>query len=183
MGDVKGIRNKVLKSDSMVFEFLRSIVSSQAASWLDMLKSFGFFAWLGIYPWLATLCGAFAGGVTNCIINYKFTFHASGLPWKAVAVKYFLVWVGSVALNSLGTEFLYRLLRSLRWVHENIESPDAVFAAVRLAVSLVVSLAWNFILQRNFVYRTSRFDRSAIAIMNVLTIKSHTKHSDNEYKA
>ena len=102
MGDVKGIRNKVLKSDSMVFEFLRSIVSSQAASWIDMLISFGFFAWLGIYPWLATLCGAFAGGVTNCIINYKFTFHASGLPWKAVAVKYFLVWVGSVALNSLG---------------------------------------------------------------------------------
>lgn len=175
MGKIGSIKTKVLKSDAVGFEFLRSIVSSQAASWIDMLMSFAFFAWLGIDPWLATLCGAFAGGVTNCVINYKFTFHASGLPWKAVAVKYFMVWIGSVVFNSLGTEVFYRLLTGWEWLHSRVDSPDAIFAAVRLLVSLVVSLAWNFLMQRNFVYRPSKFDSTAIAVMNFFVIKSPSK--------
>ena len=176
MNKIGDIKTKVLKSDSVGFEFLRSIVPSQAASWIDMIISFAFFAWLNIDPWLATLCGAFAGGVTNCVINYKFTFHASGLPWKAVAVKYFMVWMGSVMFNSMGTEIFYRLLMNWQWLHTLVDSPDAIFAAVRLFISLVVSLAWNFVMQRNFVYRPSKFDPTAISIMNFLMIKSPSKN-------
>lgn len=176
MSNIGDIKTKVLKSDAVGFEFLRSIVSSQAASWIDMLISFAFFAWLGIPPWLATLCGAFAGGVTNCVINYKFTFHASGLPWKAVALKYFLVWMGSVLFNSLGTEVFYRLLVNWDWLRGIVDSADAIFAAVRLLVSLVVSLAWNFVMQRNFVYRASRFDPTAIAVMDFLTVSTSSKN-------
>lgn len=180
MSSISKIKNKFLKSDGVLFEFLRSIFSSQAASWIDMLLSFAFFAWLGIAPWLATLCGAVAGGVTNCIINYKFTFHASGCPWKAVAFKYFLVWMGSVAFNSLGTEFFYRLLVDMAWIHSITDSPDAIFAAVRLLISLIVSLAWNFLMQRNFVYRPTKFDPTAISIVNMMMVKTrknntHTK--------
>lgn len=171
------IKTKLLKSDAVVFEFLRSIVSSQAASWIDMLMSFAFFSLLGIEPWLATICGAFAGGVTNCIINYKFTFHASGLPWKAIAVKYLIVWVGSVVFNSLGTELCYRLLVNWEWLHHITDSTDAIFAAVRLSVSLIVSLAWNFVMQRNFVYRPSRFDATAISIMDHLMPNVHLHHN------
>lgn len=109
------------------------------------------------------------------MINYKFTFHASGLPWKAVAVKYFMVWIGSVVFNSLGTEVFYRLLTGWEWLHSRVDSPDAIFAAVRLLVSLVVSLAWNFLMQRNFVYRPSKFDSTAIAVMNFFVIKSPSK--------
>lgn len=182
MGKTADIKNKLLKSDAVGFEFLRSIVSSQAASWADMIISFAFFAWLGIEPWLATLCGAAVGGVTNCVINYKFTFHASGCPWRAVAVKYIMVWFGSVVFNSLGTELLYKLLASWEWLRSMVSSEDAIFAAVRLSVSLVVSLAWNFVLQRNFVYRPSRFDRYAIAFVNILIHKKDNQDSDHEYK-
>lgn len=173
MGIFSNIKNKLLKSDAVGFEFLRSIVSSQAASWIDMLMSFAFFAWLGIAPWLATICGAFAGGVTNCVINYKFTFHASDCPWKAVAVKYFMVWVGSVAFNAIGTELFYRILVEWPWLRSITESEDAVFAAVRLTISLIVSLAWNFVMQRNFVYRPTSFDRTAIGIVDFFMGKPH----------
>lgn len=175
MGALSKFKDKLLKSDNVVFEFLRSIFSSQAASWIDMFMSFAFFAWLGIAPWLATICGAAAGGVTNCIINYKFTFHAQGCSWKAVAVKYIMVWLGSVAFNSLGTEFLFRLFNSWQWVHELTNSEDVIFGAVRLAVSLIVSLAWNFLMQRNFVYRRSRFDAKAIAFVDFFLVTSSSK--------
>ena len=36
--------------------------------------------------------------------------------------------------------------------------PDGVFAFSRLSVSLVVSLAWNFLMQKYFVYRSVAFD-------------------------
>lgn len=175
MATFKSIKDKFLKSDNVVFEFLRSIFSSQAASWIDMFMSFAFFAWLGIQPWLATICGAAAGGITNCIINYKFTFHAQGCPWKAVAVKYILVWLGSVAFNSLGTEFFFRLFNSWQWVHEITDNEDVIFGAVRLAVSLIVSLAWNFLMQRNFVYRPTRFDPKAIAIVDFILVTPSSK--------
>lgn len=170
MSTLKTIKNKFLNSDNVIYEFLRSIFSSQAASWIDMLISFAFFSWLGIQPWLATICGAAAGGITNCVINYKFTFHASDCPWKAVVVKYVMIWFGSVAFNSLGTEFFYRLLVNWPWLRSVAGSEDVIFGAVRLLVSLVVSLAWNFVMQRNFVYRPTKFDPTAIAIVNFLTI-------------
>ena len=165
---VEQVKEKLLESNNVVFQFLRSIVSSQAASWVDMGISFAFFAWLNIMPWLSTLCGAFAGGILNCILNYKFTFHAQGVPWKAVIVKYILVWVGSVALNSVGTDLLYHLVNSITWLHHHGFNEDGIFAAARLLVSLIVSLGWNFVLQRNFVYRTTKFDPKAIKIVNTL---------------
>lgn len=164
MGWWKTFSSKLLKSRGIGFEFLRSIVSSQAASWVDMAISFVFFMWLGMYPWLATLCGAAAGGVVNCIINYRFTFRATGCPWRAVAVKYVMVWVGSLLLNAFGTEAFYRLFEAWPWLHNIGFAMGGLFAAARLLVSLIVSLAWNFLLQRNFVYRPTRFDPTAIRI-------------------
>lgn len=175
MATLKSATDKFLNSNNVVFEFLRSIFSSQAASWIDMFMSFAFFAWLGIQPWLATICGALAGGVTNCIINYKFTFHASDCPWKAVIVKYFMIWMGSVVFNSLGTELLYRVLVNWDWLHTVTESTDVIFGAVRLSVSLVVSLAWNFVMQRNFVYRPTKFDARAIRLMDLIIGKREKK--------
>ncbi|MDE5636310.1 MAG: hypothetical protein K2I52_08410, partial [Muribaculaceae bacterium] len=43
------------------------------------------------------------------------------------------------------------------------------FAAARLIVSLVVSLAWNFLMQKTFVYRQrDKFDPVAIRFVDAL---------------
>lgn len=170
-----------------IFTFLRSSVSSQIASWTDMGVCFVFYAFvflpLGGSPmrsFLATAVGLVVGGVVNCIVNYKFTFRAENCPIKAVAVKYLLIWAGSFVLNLVGTTVLDHTLQSLE-IHKLIRwiKPDGVFAFSRLAVSLIVSLAWNFILQKNFVYATSKFDPFAIALVDWFSLKKKNKTNSN----
>ncbi len=171
MQHLKKIGNNLLTSDSLLPTFLRSVVSSQAASWTDMALSFVLFAWGNLVPWLATAIGAVAGGVVNCIINYKFTFHADGCPWRAVIVKYLMVWVGSVVLNAYGTDLLYSLLQKWTWLETIGFRDDGYFAAARLLVSLLVSWFWNFALQRRFVYRPTGFDPYAMRLTRIFTHK------------
>ncbi len=160
------------------FMFLRSIVSSQIASWIDMGSSIGLVA-LGASPWLATPMGAVMGGVVNCCINYKFTFRATNCSKRAVALKYLMVWVGSLIFNTVGTSLLaaaldrWHLLEALGFT--NVGS----FAVARVVVSLLVSWFWNYIMQKNFVYRPVRFDATAVRIVDALTPRPrHRKKTD-----
>lgn len=160
-GMARKLGDKALNSNSLIFTFLRSVVSSQTASWVDLGMGFALFAWLHLAPWLSTAIGAVAGGIVNCIINYRFTFHAKGVSWRAVIVKYAMVWVGSILLNSLGTQLIYMLIDGWQWLLDIGFKPDGFYAAARLFVSLMVSWFWNFLLQRQFVYRPTRFDATA----------------------
>lgn len=169
---VKKIGSNILNSDRLVFTFIRSAGVAQAASWLDLGTAFVLFAFAHFAPWLSTAIGAFVGGVINGILNYRFTFH-NHCPWKAVMVKYAIVWVGSLLLNSFGTELLYYVLLHWPWLETIGFKPDGYFAAARLAVSGIVSLGWNFLLQRNFVYNTCWFDKYAVSFVNFITGKKY----------
>ncbi len=170
-----------LVSGNGIFTFLRSSISSQIASWIDMGVRMIFFAFVfsGLPQFyrsnLSVAIGAICGGIINCCINYRFTFHAKGQSVKAVGVKYFLVWTGSLLLNMYGTTFAAGGLSHWRFLIDIGFRPDGIFAASTLMVSLIVSLGWNFVLQRNFVYRASPFDRCAIAFIDFFT----PKHKDN----
>lgn len=170
-----------------IFTFLRSSVSSQIASWTDMGVCFVFYAWVFIgmgkdplRSFLATAIGLVVGGVVNCCINYKFTFRAEGCSVKAVAIKYLLIWGGSFVLNLAGTTAFNHLLQHIDWLRQIGMRPDGIFAFARLSVSLAVSLAWNFLLQKNFVYVPSKFDPYAIRLVNLLTFR---KSSNNNLTA
>ena len=151
-----------------IFTFLRSSVASQIASWIDMGVCFIFYAWvfmpLGKDPlrsFLATAIGLVVGGV----------------------VKYFLIWGGSFLLNLVGTTALDHLLQHAGWLEHIGFKADGIFVFARLAVSLIVSLAWNFLLQKNFVYVYTRFDPFAIKFIDFITPhrkklkKSNTRQS------
>lgn len=161
------ILKKILYSDSLVYTFSRSIVSSQAASWLDIILGFILFAVAGMSAFWSAALGAVAGGILNCVINYRFTFHADGCSRKAVAVKYAMVWIGSVLLNSYGTELAYTLLNDWHVDRQLGISSDACYAVARLTISLLVSLVWNFGLQRAFVYRVSKIDGLCISFVDL----------------
>lgn len=159
---LKKIGKDLMHSQSIVHTFLRSAVSSQAASWLDLGTGFVLFSFVHLAPWLSTGIGAVAGGILNCFLNYKFTFRAQECPWKAVIVKYTMVWIGSILLNAFGTQAVYYLLQHWTWLEHIGFRPDGYYAAARVGVSLIVSWAWNFMLQRTFVYRRRGFDNVAI---------------------
>ena len=94
----------------------------------------------------ATMVGAFCGGVTNCIINYRYVFEDAHQKKRHVALKYFIVWVGSILLNSYGTYLLTEL------THFNFLYP-------KLLISVIVAVLWNYQLQRFFVYRNCHMER------------------------
>jgi putative flippase GtrA len=129
------------------------------------------FAFLHLYPWLSTAIGAVVGGVVNCCINYRFTFHAQGCSKKAVAVKYIIVWFGSLLFNSAGTALFYELLKSMTFLQNWGFKPDGYYAVARLVVSLIVSLLWNYLMQKNFVYRRTSFDPKAIKLVDTIQLK------------
>ncbi len=177
---LKHLGNTLLKSKSLVPTFLRSAVSSQASGWVDFIVGFVMFYWIfnQHLSWLATGIGVVAGGIVNCIICYKFTFRAENCPWKAVVVKYVRVWIGNLIRNSGGTELLYVLLKKWHVLEDLGFKPAGYYSTARIVMSLLVSWFWNFVLQRNFVYRQSKFDPYAVRFMTGILDFFHIKTKD-----
>lgn len=147
--------NQVKKKGRGIFLFLKASVSSQIASWVDMGLSFVLFSVVNLTMYdgfFAKAIGAATGGVINCCINYKWTFRPEGCSKRTVAVKYAMVWIGSLLLNSFGTAFVTGFVSEIPVLTEWGISKDTVFFVAQLAVSLVVSICWNFMLQRYFVF-------------------------------
>lgn len=141
-----------------IYMYVRSLVSSGVASCVDVMVGFVGFALLDFHPWVATAIGSMAGGIVNCTINYRYTFHARACSKQAVALKYALVWLGSMALNTVGTSLLYAWLTHTFAGATGAQVEDVCYALSRLMVSLMVSFVWNYLLQRYFVYVPTRFD-------------------------
>lgn len=138
---------------------LKAMIVSQISAYTDFGISFAAFAWLHTGATLSAALGAVGGGIANCALNYKWTFRSADCPVSHVAVKYALVWTGSLLLNSYGTELFYQLLQnSVLLDHWNVVK-NLRFTIARLGVSLIVSVFWNLLLQKTFVYRNVSFDR------------------------
>lgn len=134
------------------------MATSQASAWVDFVTSFVVFAWIGMSGGNAAAAGAIAGGVVNCTLNYKWTFRGSQCPVANVVVKYLMVWVGSMLLNAYGTEFLTDICLDSSLLGAWGFSRNLRFTIARLTVSFLVSVFWNLLLQRTFVYRYVKFD-------------------------
>lgn len=138
------------------FLLLRSMITSQISSWVDFIVSFVVFSCTGLSAGWAAGIGGAAGGVTNCAVNYRFTFRMRQCSFLAIGVKFFLVWIGSMVLNGVGTQVFTNILMSLQSL--NVLTEDVRFTIARLTTALIVSIFWNFLLQRYFVFRTNKFD-------------------------
>lgn len=179
---LKQAKQKILHNDGFFFTLLRSSVSSQICGWIDTIIAFLSFSLLHLTPFLSTAIGAFIGGVLNCIINYRFTFHAYGVDWRAALFKFSFVWVGSLLLNSFGTQIVYYLIKDWEWIQQvTWISNNGTFLAARLFVALTVSLCWNFLMQRNFVFKVTRLDPYIGRLLDSLGVpKFKTNKTDND---
>lgn len=161
MGIITRTANNFVHSEKLIYTAIRSFMAAQIAGWIDFGTSFAMFAWAGFQPMYSAAIGALMGGVTNCIINYKFTYPTQNCAWNIVIVKYALVWFGGLLLNSSGTQILYWALNQWKWLGEIGFKPDGYFTAARLGTALVVSVLWHFLMQKNFVYKQVSFDKYA----------------------
>jgi putative flippase GtrA len=130
---------------SLLVSFSRSQVSAFLASMLDygsvILLVEAFHVWYVV----ATAIGAALGALTNFLLNRYWTFKAGESPWHGQAFRYALVSGGSLALNTVG-------------VWAVTEGTHLHYAASVIAVSLVIGFAYNYPLQRYFVFHNRGFD-------------------------
>lgn len=143
------------------------MATSQVSAWVDFLTSFITFAWLSFAAGNAAAAGAIAGGVVNCTLNYRWTFRGSDCPVANVVVKYFMVWAGSLFLNAYGTEILTDICLESSLLNIWGFSEKLRFTIARLTVSFLVSVGWNLLLQRKFVYRYVKFD----SVLSIITTR------------
>lgn len=145
---------KTVHEKGGVFTFIRAQFSSQISSLTDYTVSLVLVNVFGVLFKYATLCGNISGGIVNCIVNYKWTFKSQGTKVKHVAIKYLMVWLVNLFLNTQGTIWLTGLLAG--WLtHENMPTVIAnnLFLVPKIIVSLAVGFGWNYNMQRLFVYR------------------------------
>lgn len=89
---------------------------------------------------IATFLGAVTGGIVNCLVNYRFVFSDNDAKKRDVAWRYFVIWAGSIILNTAGTGFFKEVVGI------------KVYISMMLT-SVLVAVLWNYMLQRSFVFR------------------------------
>ena len=137
-----------------IFMFIRAQFSSQIASISDFVITILIAKLFNMYYVYATFLGSVGGGIINCIINYRWTFKAKECKMRYVMIKYFAVWIGSIALNTWGTYLMTEELMRIPWLTEFLEHyVDGLFIVSKAIVSLIVGFVWNYNLHRSFVYR------------------------------
>lgn len=173
--------HQLLKSDHIVFTYIRSVAASLSSAVADLgtrilLYSVVLTAMPEFYRSnTAVAAGAVIGGVVNCVINYKFTFHAEGQSVKAIAVKFVICWTGNMLLNMYGTTLLTIPLSNWDVLMNLGFTNDRIFAMTTLGVAIMVSIFWNFTVQKYFVYRPTNFDKYAIRIVDILNVFQRRK--------
>ncbi len=87
----------------------------------------------------ANLISAFSGGMFAFFMNRNWVFHSLNPNIKVQIIKYFLVWGGSIFLNTTG---LYLLI-------ENTALPEIT---AKIIIAVVVGVFFNFLMNRYYVF-------------------------------
>lgn len=133
---------------------LRYFASSQFATIVDFVTTVLLSSFLGVYYVLASAVGAVSGGMANCMVNYRWVFPGAESEKWHVVIKYIVVWLASISLNTFGTYLLTEGIKDSAFVERLLgESHDQIYIAAKVIVAITVAVVWNYPLQRFYVYR------------------------------
>jgi len=151
---------KAVSDKGGIFTFLRAQLSSQLASITDFLITIVLANVFNLFYVYATFIGSVCGGITNCVVNYRWTFKAMDIKKRYVAIRYLIVWGGSIFLNTSGIYLITELLKKIPW---SMKLSDLLFENIfiisKIIVSLLVGFVWNYNMHRFFVYKDLNLKR------------------------
>ena len=124
----------------MIAAYLRSQLVAVVATAVDFAVMVALVEALHVHYVAATALGAISGGVTAFLGNRHYSFLAAGGRLGAQALRYALVWIGSVGLNCL-----------LVWAMTDGAALQYTWSKALTAV--LVGAAFNFPLHRWYVFR------------------------------
>lgn len=158
VGWLKEISRK-MASEGGVFMFIRAQLSAQIATLVDFLVTILLVSLFDIYYVYATFIGAVYGGIVNGVVNYRWTFKATGCKKINVAIKFVMVWLCSIGFNTWGTYLLTEQLGRIPWVKHSLSLYFGdYFILSKVVVAIIVAICWNYNMQRWFVYRKTALE-------------------------
>jgi putative flippase GtrA len=95
---------------------------------------------LGLSPTAATAIAAALGAITNFTLGRAWIFRRHTGHWAWQATRYAVVSAASAGWNTLGEHLVH-------------DVAHVQYVAARAIVSVLVSLLWNFPMQRRWVFR------------------------------
>jgi putative flippase GtrA len=120
--------------------FSRSLLTSLLTTALDFGTLIGLTELAGVNYVVATWIGTVVGSLSNFTINRLWAFYAHDLPALPALSRFVLVQAGASGLHTGGVWLLTRFAR-------------LPYPVSKLIVAAVVYLAWNYPLNRHFVFR------------------------------
>jgi putative flippase GtrA len=123
------------------WQWIRHHTAGLIATAADYLTMVACVELAGIRPVPATALAAMVGGITNFIINRRFTYHAAQLPVGGQVWRFALVSGGSLGLNTAGEALFHNVL-------------GVQYMLARVIVSTLVSNGWNYPMLKYFVFKS-----------------------------
>lgn len=128
-------------SSATLRQWLRHHTTAVVATAVDYAVMVVLVELAGVGPVPATAVGAFAGAVTGFIMGRHFTYRVASVPVRAQAWRYALISAASLGLNAVG-EYVFFHVVGLQYL------------VARVVTSIIVNNAWNYPMQRFFVFST-----------------------------
>lgn len=121
--------------------FYKANIASLSASLCDYLLTIALVK-LKFDPLFSSILGNVFGGLINFLICRHWVFEARNNSVADQSKKYLLVWTGSLLINALG---LYLLINVLK----------VPYIIAKIIASLAVSFAYNYPIQKRYVFKTT----------------------------
>ena len=135
------MRKKYIKD---IIIFLKAQISSLSGGIVDYLTMVFFTEVFDIHYTISIAIGGIVGAVVNFLINKNWTFKSVKHKYKNTSLcqflKFSLVVINSILLKSSGTYFITRYI-------------GFDYKISRIIIDLIVSLAFNFTLQKTWVFK------------------------------
>lgn len=124
-----------------MFIFLKANIASIIASLGDYLITILAVHFFNTHAIVGGVIGTVCGGIINFLIGRHWVFVAGSGNGYSQGFKYFLVWSGNLALNAAG---MYLFIKA-----------GTNFIIAKVATSLLVAVAYNYPLQKHYVFNTN----------------------------
>lgn len=127
-----------------LFVFAKAQLSAFTGGIVDYMTMIFFTEVFGVHYIISIAIGGIAGAIVNFSINRKWTFSAKNIAYKSSSLiqisKFLIVLLNSIVMKSAGT-FLFTSFFKID------------YKISRIITDLIVSLIFNFTLQKHWVFR------------------------------
>jgi len=123
--------------------FFKANVASVAASFCDYLFTIILKEFFNMDAVLASVCGTTLGGIINFFICRYWVFNTDA-SIHLQGRRYLLTWAGNLLLNFAGVYLL-------------IQYAALNYIIAKVATSLTVAVAYNYPLQKKYVFKNSQY--------------------------